>query len=176
VVKSSGRKEVAFYCLAWILGLFFILLKGKLLNLLGGSFFDLDFLSIMIAYILLYYGRIGASSYAFGQGLLIDFFSGGLHGLFTFLYLIVFFGILTSRRFFSLQHPKGQILIVFLAILLKTTMFVIILSVFSQKIVIINSFVWMSVGSIVVTCLTAPMFFFLFDQVRAVSEKNTPAL
>lgn len=176
MVKSTERKEVAFYCLAWIWGGLFVLLKGNLLNLMGGSYLDLDLLSILIAYILLCYGPMRASTYAFGQGLLTDLFSGGLHGLYTFLYLVVFFGIFVSCRFFSLQHPKAQILIVSVAILLKNTMFVVILSVFSQKIVLVNSFVWMSIGSIVMTSLTAPAFFFLFDQMRVVSEKETPAL
>ena len=176
MVKSPEKKGMRFYLFVWILGLSYTLIKGKLVNFIGGGFFDLDFLTIMIACFLLYYGHTGAGCFAFGQGLLIDFFSGGLHGLFTLLYIIVFCGIYMSCRFFSLQHPKGQLLIVSLAVLLKNIMFFVILAVFSQKVVMITSFVWMSIGSIVVSGLTAPIFFFLFDRMIAASEENAPAL
>jgi hypothetical protein len=55
--------------------------------------FNLDLLTIMIAYLFLLYGGTIAATFAFGQGFLIDLFSGGLDGLFALLYLSVFGGI-----------------------------------------------------------------------------------
>jgi hypothetical protein len=68
------------------LGLFFTLVKGEWVGILGLNLADLDLLTILIAYLFLFYGQTATVVFVFGQGILIDLFSGGLNGLFTFLY------------------------------------------------------------------------------------------
>ena len=81
------------------------LTKGKWLNLTGSEYLTLDLLTIITAYLFLSYRKMVAGSFAFFQGLLIDIFSGGMHGLYTSLYLSVFGGIYLGSRFFDLQQP-----------------------------------------------------------------------
>lgn len=77
------------------------------MSIVGLNLADLDLLTIIIAYLFLFYGQTATVIFAFGQGILIDLFSGGLHGLFTFLYLCVFGGVYLGSQFFNLQHPRG---------------------------------------------------------------------
>ena len=143
------------------------------MNLLGSDHFDLDFLIIIIAYLFLYYGQTPASIFAFGQGLVIDFFSAGLHGLFTFLYMSVFAGIYLGSQFFDLQEHRGQVLLISMAVLLKKGLFLIVLSTFFLEAVFSKSFLWISVASAIATGLIAPVAFYLFDRLRTIISKDT---
>ncbi len=134
----------------------------------GLDFFDLDFLVILTAYLFVAFGQITAGVFALGQGFLIDVFSGGLHGLFTAAYLSVFFVILLGSRFFNLLNPKGQVIVVSLSVLLKNVMLLILLRIFSQDIVYSKTLLLISLFSICVTGLAAPLFFQLFNHLRGV--------
>ena len=154
------------------MGLIFILIKGNLTNLLCANFLDLDLVSILIAYLFLLYGPTTAGTFAFGQGLLIDIYSGGLHGLFTLLYLIVFATVYLGSRFFSLQEPKGQALLVCLSLVVKKMIFFILLLAFSHKIVFSEYTLWMFVTSVIGTALIAPALFFLFNLMGSISFRE----
>ena len=82
------------------------------------KFFNVDLVIILIVYLLISYGEMGAGIFAFGQGLLIDIFSGGLLGLFTLLYLIIFLGMKLGSSSFNLLAVRGQIFIISLAVLI----------------------------------------------------------
>lgn len=136
------------------------------MNLMGSNLVDLDLLTILIAYLFLFYGKTATATFAFGQGILTDLFSGGLHGLFTLLYLGVYGGILLGYRFFDLQGPKGQMIIISLAVLLRELLFFIMLTVFYQDIVFSKDFLVVSGVLAIVTGLTAPILFYVFDCLR----------
>ena len=137
----------------WFLGVLFTLLKGIWIKPCGLDPFDLDFLAIATAYIFLFYGQMGAGAFALGQGLFMDIFSGGLHGLCAALYLCVFVGIYLGSRFFNLQEPRGQIIIVVLSVLLKMMVFQAILGVFYRGSSISRSFLLLSAVSVIITGL-----------------------
>ena len=143
------------------------------MNLIGSNLFGLDFLAIITAYLLLFYGDPAVGAFACGQGLIIDLFSGGVRGLFTFLYLSVFGVTCLCSRFFNLQYPKGQVLIVSMAVLLGRFMFFIMLTLFSREVVCSKSFLWISAASAIGTGLIAPILFRLFDRMRAVTLKDS---
>ena len=82
-----------------------------------------DLMTIFVAYIFLFYGGTAAGASAFGQGLLIDLFSGGVHGLFTMLYSCVFVTVSLASRSLNLNGTKGQIIIVSVAVLIKKSLF-----------------------------------------------------
>jgi hypothetical protein len=153
---------------AWVGGGVATLLAGIWGNPWGLDFFDLDFLVILTAYLFLTFGQIWAGVFALGQGFLMDVFSGGLHGLFSAAYLSVFFVILVGSRFFNLLNPKGQMIIVSLSVLLKNAMLLILLRIFSQDIVYSKTFLLVSLVSIGVTGLAAPLFFQLFNHLRGI--------
>jgi rod shape-determining protein MreD len=162
----------------WFLGLFFALTKGKLMNLMDVDILDMDLLPIIIAYLFLFYGQTAAATFAFAQGLLIDLLSGGLHGLFTFIYLSIFGCIYLGSRFFNLEYPKGQILLISLVVLLKKILLLLVLSIFSQEIFFPKSFLLVSGISAIGTGLITPIAFYLFNRLRTVFLKeagNAPA-
>ena len=140
------------------------------------SFFDLDLLTILTAYLFLSFGRIQAGVFALGQGLLIDIFSGGVHGLFAFLYLNVFCAIYLGSLFFNLQTAKGQIMIVILAVSLKNIVFLTVISLISNSIVFSKSFLGASAVSIIGTGLITPILVSLFNRLGGIpgKEADTP--
>jgi rod shape-determining protein MreD len=142
-------------------------------HLTGTELFAPDLLTIGTAYLFLMYGHAGACIFAVGQGFFIDLFSGGMHGLFTFLYLIVFSGIWVGSRFFNLQSPKGQIVIVSLAMLSKKVFLFIMLTAFSQGTFFSTAFWWACIGSLLCTGLISPVLIYLLDHLRAVIFKVT---
>jgi rod shape-determining protein MreD len=142
------------------------------MNLLGSESFDLDFLTILIAYLFLFYRSVPVGWFAFGQGLLIDIFSGGFHGLFTLLYLGVFGGIHLGSRFFNPQGPKGQVIIISLSVLLKKALLLMVLNAFSRDPVFFKTFLWTSGASAICTGMFGPILFFLFNRLRGVSFED----
>lgn len=143
------------------------------MGIMGLNLSDLDLLTIIIAYLFLFYGQTATVMFAFGQGILIDLFSGGLHGLFTFLYLCVFGGVYLGSQFFNLQHPRGQMIIVALAVLLKKVMFFMMLTVFYHRLAFSKDFLWVSGVLVMGTGLISPILFYLFDCLRADSLEDT---
>ncbi|MBC8175936.1 MAG: hypothetical protein H8E19_00915 [Deltaproteobacteria bacterium] len=141
------------------------------------SFFDLDLLTILIAYLFLSFSRIQAGAFALGQGFLIDIFSGGVHGLFAFLYLIVFCAIYLGSLFFNLQTARGQIMIVILAVFLKNIVLLTVLVFISNSIVFLKSFLIASAVSIIGTGLITPVLISLFNRLGDIHgrEAGTPA-
>jgi rod shape-determining protein MreD len=142
-------------------------------SIMGLNLADLDLLTIIIAYLFLFYGQTATVMFAFGQGILIDLFSGGLHGLFTFLYLCVFGGVYLGSQFFNLQHPRGQMIIVALAVLLKKGMFFMMLTVFHHRLAFSKDFLWVTGFLVMGTGLISPILFYLFDCLRADSLEDT---
>ncbi len=156
------------------MGLAFTLVKGSLTNLIGVDLFDLDFLTILTAYLFLFYGPVTTGAFVFGQGLLIDIFSGGLDGLFALLYLCVFGTIYLGSRLFDLNHPKGQMLLVSSAVLLKRGVFFVVIALFSQEIIYSSHYIWISLSSAVCTGLCAPVLFYLINCLRGISPEDFP--
>ena len=156
------------------MGLIFTLVKGNWTNFVGSDLFDLDLLAILTAYLFLFYGLVATGAFAFGQGLLIDILSGGLDGLFAFLYICVFGGIYLGSRLFDLNHPKGQVLLVSSAELLKRVVFFVVIALFSKEAVFSKHYILISVSSAICTGLCAPILFYLFNRLRGISPKDDP--
>jgi hypothetical protein len=76
-------------------------------------------------------------------------------------------------RFFDLQTPKGQVILVSLAVLFKKILFLFVLVLFSQKVTFSGPFLWISVASAIITGLMATIIFYLFNSLRAISFEDT---
>jgi len=137
-------------------------------HLMGTELCAPDLLTIGVAYIFMIYGHTGACIFALGQGLFIDLFSGGMHGLFTFLYLVVFGGIWLVSRFFNLQSPKGQLVIVSLTMVSKKIFLFLMVAAFSQESFFPQSFLWVSIWLTAYTGLMAPVLFYFFNLVKSI--------
>ena len=160
---------MGFYPLVWLLGLGFALIRGNFFTCPGIEVPDIDLWTIIIGYTFLFYSITAVSIFAFGQGLLIDLFSGGPQGLHAFLYLAIMARIYAGSRFFDLQTPVGQVFLVSSAVLLKKIMFFLLLMLFSQKIILSDSCLFMAVLSIICTGLITPVLFYIFNRLRSVS-------
>lgn len=144
----------------------FVLIKGDLLNHITLNIFDVDLVAITTAYLLVFYGQTGAGIFAFGQGFLIDIFSAGLPGLFTFLYLIIFLGINLGSRLLDLGSVMGQIIVISLAVLLKEILFVIFMDIFSFETTVTSSVFLAFVTSALCSGIIAPFIFSFFNQIN----------
>ncbi len=134
---------------------------------------DFDLLTIVIAYLLLKYGHGAASVYAFGQGLFIDVVSGGPQGFSTLIYLAVFLGLHFGSRFLEFDHPRSQMFLVAIIVLLKEVLLVTLLDLFVPRVIIMKSFPLMILGSMVVTALSVPLLFGFFDYLLVLPEQNS---
>lgn len=139
----------------------------------GADLLDFDFLTIVIAYLLLRYGHGAASVYAFGQGLFIDVVSAGPEGFSTLIYLAVFLGLHFGSRFLDFDQPRSQMVLVAVVIFLKEILLVGLLDLFVARVIILKSFPLMILGSTVVTALSVPLLFGFFDYLLALPEENS---
>ncbi len=150
----------------WFASLSFVLIKGNLINYVNLSLFDVDFVIIIMTYLLVVYGETGAGIFALSQGLLIDVFSGGLLGLFTLLYLSVFMSINLGSRFFDLRSARGQVIVISLAVLLKGFLLITFLNIFTLRIHISSLTLWAFAASAACSGLIGPVVFYLFNQLK----------
>ncbi len=153
------------YILAWFACLFFLLSKGEMISQGPTRFFAVDLVTVIIAYLLIYFGTAGAVIFALGQGFLIDTFSSGLLGLFTLLYLITFLSIKFGSNFFDLDSLRGQIFLIFIAVFLKEIFLIAFLKAFAMEIFISLTDLLSFVTSALFSGLIAPLLFFVFNQI-----------
>ena len=136
------------------------------------KYFDVDFVIIILAFLFAFHGALGAGIFALGQGVLIDIFSAGLLGLFTFIYLIIFMGIRLGSRFFNLRTIKGLMIIISLAVILKNILFVSLLDLFYQEITFSSTFFTAAVSSAICSGIISPLFFYIFRNLNHVLIKT----
>jgi rod shape-determining protein MreD len=157
----------------WVLGPIFTLIRGSFTHFMGSELFAPDLITVMTAYIFLAYGRMESGAFALTQGVFIDIFSGGMHGLFLLLYVIVYGTIWLGSLFFNLQSLKGQFIIIFFAMLLKTIVFVSILLMVSESVHFVSSFLWSLAMLTVVTALISPLMFLILGRIQSVICEDT---
>lgn len=134
----------------------------------GFQYLDLDLLVILIAHLFLHYGKSAVCIFAFGQGLLIDVFSGGMHGLFTLLYLSSFGAIYLGSQFINLHGKKGQLFIVFLAVSFEKALCLVVVTLGGVD---PSAFYWQSCVSAVSTGAIAPFLFSLLNRLKRAFQK-----
>jgi rod shape-determining protein MreD len=147
---------------AWLAGILQVLFKGSLIAGMGSYFLDIDLVTVMIAYVLARWGRVGACIYAFFFGMMIDFFAAGVLGLFALLYMMVFLIIESGSRFFDLYSMKGQMILVLLGTLARELSLMGMLHIFSYQVHLSTSLFLEFVISAGVTALIAPFVFSFF--------------
>jgi rod shape-determining protein MreD len=165
-VESQEKIQTGLCVFFWCIGAFFVLIRGPLLNLCGSNVLGLDFLTIIIAYLFIFYGPKGAGAFALGQGFLMDTFSCSVDGLFVFLYLFILALIYLGSRFFDIETAVGQIALVSLTVLMKEIMFFVLAAFFFHNFFSYNAFMWISILSVVVTGVVTPVLFRIFDRLR----------
>ena len=161
-----GRRKLILYIFLWMVSLFFLLMKGSIINFFGIHFLDIDLVIIIITYLLLMDEETGAGVFALGQGLLMDVYSGGPLGLFTLLYLMLFLSIHIGSGLLDIRSVKGQAIIILLAVLLKGGLLISFLHISSLEIHISYSVFWAFAGSGVCSGLIGTLILRLFHCVE----------
>jgi hypothetical protein len=153
------------------MSLLYVLLKGSILKRMAPEFFDLDFGTVIIGFVLISYGGTWAGLFALGQGILVDLFSVGPVGLFSFLYLVAFLSMLGGCRLFDLQSPKGQVILIFTAVCLKGVLLFLLLLAFSFEVRSYPTVLILFGASALLTGILSPLFFqFLYFLRRLLLE------
>lgn len=145
-----------------------MLLKGILMNRVMPKPFDVDVGIAMIAYVMISFGSTWAGVFAVGQGIMMDLFSAGPLGLFPLLYLAAFLAIEWGCRFFDLHSSRGQVLLVCIAVCLKSSILLLLLSVFSYSVPGPSSVMVRLGASAAATGLLSPLCFYVFNRLRRV--------
>lgn len=169
----NEKRTVLLYVITWIAGLLFTLLKGWWMQGLGCNMLDLDLIVILTAYLYLRRGGVAAGCFAFGQGLVMDTFSGGFEGLFVFLYLISLACIALLSRFLQLNNPRGQVFVVGATWLVEKVLFGVMLLALGSRVVLEGRDVWFLVLSLVISAMVAPVCFSLLDRMKAAVSDPT---
>ena len=118
----------------WFFSIAFILVKGNLVAPWEASFLNLDLVIICIGYLLIRYDRTAVALFALVQGLMIDIYSAGIFGLFSFIYTGLFAGMVIGSRFLDLASLKGAVILISLAVFVKDLFLIVLLNVFSYKV------------------------------------------
>ena len=155
-----------------VISLLYVLLKGSMLKEVAPKFFDIDFGTAMIAYVLISYGSVWGGLFALGQGILVDLFSAGPMGLSTLLYLTAFLTMLGGCRFFDLHAPKGQVILISVAVCLKALLLFLLLLVFSFKIKSTSMVLILFGASAVLTGILSPLLFHFLYFLRRLMIKG----
>jgi cell shape-determining protein MreD len=156
------KKKGNHYLLLWGIGLLFVLARGKIINMCNSNLVCFDPWAIITIYIFMYYGLAKTVFFAFSQGLFLDIFSCGVHGLFVILYVFISGCIYIGSNFFDLDHTVGQISLVTLVMLLKDSMFFLLTTVFVHNSFSLYPFIYTSIYSAILTGIAAPFFFHVF--------------
>ena len=154
----------------WFFSLSYILIRGDLIDFSFFRLLDPDFIIIIMVYLFAFRSEAGAVFFAFGQGIFIDIFSGGMLGLFALLYPIVFMGITLGSRPLDLLSLTGQVFIVFFAVLIKSLLMVAFLKLFSFEILFSTSYFANIVFSALFSGMIAPFIFYFLNNICDLSK------
>lgn len=130
---------------------------------------DVDIVVVLIVYLLMFYGEMWVVIFAFGLGLIIDIFSGGMLGLFALLYLIVFFGIKIASRPFDIYSIVGQMAVICIAVLLKNILMILFIYIFSMEIALSFFDFLVFIFSAICSGLLAPIIIYLLNLLNRFS-------
>ncbi len=160
--------------LVWLGAAAYTLTRGGWAGTVTWEVFEVDLLSVMIAYLFAAYGQVPATLFALGQGFFMDLYAGGLKGLFGFLYLITYAGIHLSSRFFHIQSVSGQIMIVAQAVLVKKIMFFVLLKLTSQGRSPELMDLWHAALAALTTGLVTPLVFSVLGLPAPAARQGSP--
>jgi rod shape-determining protein MreD len=144
-------------------------MKGNVMNHLRPVLWDIDLVTVTLGYLLMAFGGTKAGIFAFVLGILMDIFSAGLLGLFTLIYLLAVLLIKLGSNLFDLSSAGGQMLIVTITVFLEKMLFLVLLYLFSFKVMISTSQLGAFVSTAVCSGLISPVIFYFFKQLTRLS-------
>ena len=124
--------------------------------------FDIDLVIVIAVYLFSSNIEMGSGIFLFCMGFLTDISSGGILGLFTLTYLLIYMVIRVGSHPIDLLSPGGRLAIIFIAVIFKELLMAAFLTIFSLgsifDINILSGFIF----SGIFTCLLSPFLFYFF--------------
>ena len=160
------------YVFVWFFSAAFILIKGNLVAQWQAGFLNLDLVIICIGYLLVRYGRPAVAVFALVQGLMIDIYSAGLFGLFSFMYTGLFGGMVFGSRFLDLASLKGAVILISLATVMKDLFLMVLLSAFSFEVNPTVVGLFAVVIAALLSGLAAPIIHVILDRISQLLAKE----
>jgi rod shape-determining protein MreD len=149
----------------------FLLIKGGVEAMIHPGYFDISLVIITIAYLVTWHGDYWAGAFALMMGILIDVLSASPLGLFSVTHLILFFAIRIGDALFDLQSVRGQVIVVFLAVMLKKLLFPLFMKLLSMEVALDVSVFLAFLSSAIFTAVAAPAVFLFFDVSDRILKK-----
>lgn len=125
--------------------------------------FEISLVVITVAYFVTWYGDYWAGAFALAMGILIDILSAAPLGLFSVIHLVLFLAIRIGDALFDLQSVKGEVIVVFLAMVLQKLLFLGFINLLSLELTLDTGMLIAFLSSAVFTAIAAPALFFLYD-------------
>ena len=123
---------------------------------------DIDFIIIFTVYFVAS-NESSPGIFAFCQGFLLDVLSGGVPGLFTLLYLLVYFVIRMASHPIDLLSPVGRTAVVFIAVMVKELLMVVFLNIFSLQYSFSTDSLFHFFLSAILTGIVSIFIYYLFN-------------
>jgi rod shape-determining protein MreD len=115
---------------------------------------DIDLIIVFTVFFLAS-GESSPGIFAFCQGFLLDVFSGGVTGLYTLLYMLVYCVIRLVSHPIDLLSPTGRTAVIFIAVMVKGLLLAMFLNVFSlQHNFSLDSFYQFCISSVTTSILS----------------------
>lgn len=95
--------------------------------------FDIDLVVIITVCLIVFHHETGAGLFAFCQGLLIDIISGGILGLYSLTYVLVYLFIRAISHPIDIFSSDGRFAIIFIAVIFKEMLVLTFLLLFSME-------------------------------------------
>jgi rod shape-determining protein MreD len=133
---------------------------------------DIDLIIIFTVYFLAS-GESSPGIFAFCQGFLLDVFSGGVTGLYTLLYLLVYCIIRLISHPIDLYSPTGRTAVIFIAVMVKELLLVIFINIFFlQYNFSLDSFYQFCISSVITSIISIFILHFLRISVSETSPER----
>lgn len=156
----------------WLIGILIILIRGNVANQVRVEWLDVDFVTILTAYIMIAIGQAASGVFAFGMGLLIDCYSAGLLGLFTTIQMVALLSMYLGSRFLDIQSPRSVFFLVTLGAWAKGMLFIGLLNALSLETGFsLETFTAITLSALL-SGLIAPFIFYVMNKIRRLSKEQ----
>lgn len=149
-----------------------VLIRGDLANQVRIEWLDIDFLTILTAYIMIVLGQAASGVFAFGMGFLIDCYSAGLLGLFTTIQLVALFSMYLCSSFLDTQSPRSIFILVTLGAWIKGMLFIGLLNALSLETGLSLETFTAITFSALISGLVAPFVFFIMNKMKRLLKEQ----
>ena len=150
------------------MGIVYLIIKGQVINFPIFEYIDVDVLLIIISYFVLTGSYRAAFIYSWIFGSFMDALCSGPYGIFTLLYVMLFFSLRITLVYFQTEHKIGQFFFLFSASIIKYLFLLMLFNLFTFH---GNIFISRAISMFSSTLATAMIAPFFIDFLHAFAAK-----